>query len=580
MPLRARSRWWFALGLVTVLSGPQRHQRAHATAGEDACPSHRDDARRLAPSQLPPPHFFDGFDAHARNVSLDGAELTVLRGSILQGTSPTSGAATEGAGELKSELVVLRGLLPRSVVGQMLTLLRGHEDADEAAGRTTVVLDRDPDSVDGMTSQEIFLDNDNLRDGRTSKGYPAAGDGRAGRGAGPPVEDMGERRALRRQLRALTDRYADVVLAGFLEEWYGHEKCGRDGRRCRPCYSLIRRYRAGERQSHAPHHDAHSFVTVVVSLTDYGREYSGGLYVSTKNSERNYVRLDRGDAVVHQGDLHHGVRVLDQRDDGGPSERWSWIMWFRDSDLCEDHSDEWHRGCAEEGNPACMYLYATKQATPEGQLLWNGKASVAGHAQASVKLAYAYLKVLPSHLDFDAGRARELFAAAIKSSGDPDGHYGMASLYLAEAHIKILSQPSTEDKQRAAIEARDSALVTKAIGHLEDAARGGHAFAMFNLGICHTYGYGTRDGARDPELAAEWFEASGLPEGLFAKSLYLDAVGREEEAESYRRKAAILGFGSGWRQRAREQTGNGGSAGPKLNLKWPHLPGGVVPPEW
>jgi len=271
---------------------------------------------------------------------------------------------------------------------------------------------------------------------------------------------------------------------------------------------------------------------------------------------------------------------LDRRDDGGPSERWSWIMWFRDSDICEDHSAEWHRGCAKRGNPTCMYLYATKQATPDGNLMWNRKASDAGHAQASVKLAYAYLKVLPSHLAFNANRAKELFATAIRSSGEPDGYYGMASLLLAQAQIRILSQPSPEAKQRAAIEAQGSTLVIKAIRHLENAARGGHAFAMFNLGICHTYGYGTKDGVRDAELAAQWFEASGLPEGLFAKSLYLDAIGRKKESETYRRKAAVLGFGSPWRKDAREQTGNGGSAGPKLNLKWPHLPGGMVPPEW
>lgn len=37
-----------------------------------------------------------------------------------------------------------------------------------------------------------------------------------------------------------------------------------------PCYLLIRRYRAGKRISHAPHHAGHLFVTVVVSLSDLG----------------------------------------------------------------------------------------------------------------------------------------------------------------------------------------------------------------------------------------------------------------------------------------------------------------------
>ena len=115
---------------------------------------------------------------------------------------------------------------------------------------------------------------------------------------------------------------------------------------------------------------------------------------------------------------------------------------------------------------------------------------------------------------------------------------------------------------------------------LEEAAKGGHVFAMFNLGICSTYGYGRADGKRDFELAAEWFEASGLPEGLFAKSLYASAMGRNEEAEDYKQKAKTLGFGAPWRKPARERTGSGGSSGAKLNLPWPTLPSGETPPEW
>ena len=239
--------------------------------------------RRLTPADLPLPNVFKDFGANT-SVAISDVEVAVMPGSILQ-------QGKHVADNLKnkdlSDLVVLPGLLPRSVVAEMLTLLRGHEDADQANGRTTIVLDDDPDSVDGMTSQEIFLDNDSLRQGQPSKGNPN--------------ENMNERRELRAKLRALTDKYSYGILTPFLEKWYGKEKCGKDGRHCTPCYSLIRRYRAGERQSHAPHNDGHSFVTVVVSLTDYGREFTGGLYVSTKNSERNYVKLNRGDAVVHQG---------------------------------------------------------------------------------------------------------------------------------------------------------------------------------------------------------------------------------------------------------------------------------------
>ena len=255
-------------------------------------------------------------------------------------------------------------------------------------------------------------------------------------------------------------------------------------------------------------------------------------------------------------------------------------MWFRDSDTCEDYGAEWHHKCAEEGNPTCMYLRATHEGTSQDVVHWNQLASDAGHAQASVKLAYAYLNILPSHLEFDLKRATNLFAEAIRSSNEPDGHYGMASLYLAQTRMRIMQQSDQDAKQQAAKEAVASPRMMEAISHLEEAAKGGHVFAMFNLGICSTYGYGRTDGKRDFELAAEWFEASGLPEGLFAKSLYASAMGRNEEAEDYKQKAKILGFGSPWRKQARERTGSGGSSGAKLNLQWPPLPSGEVPPEW
>ena len=80
----------------------------------------------------------------------------------------------------------------------------------------------------------------------------------------------------------------------------------------------------------------------------------------------------------HHQDLHHGVHVFDQRDDGGPAERWSWIMWFRDSDTCEDHEPDWYHQCSEDGNPTCMYLRATHERSTEDVVLWNQKASDAG----------------------------------------------------------------------------------------------------------------------------------------------------------------------------------------------------------
>ena len=44
--------------------------------------------------------------------------------------------------------------------------------------------------------------------------------------------------------------------------------------------------------------------------------------MATGRSNNRVVPLLRGDAVVHQSDLLHGVKV---EEDGGT--RWSWILW-------------------------------------------------------------------------------------------------------------------------------------------------------------------------------------------------------------------------------------------------------------
>jgi len=170
-----------------------------------------------------------------------------------------------------------------------------------------------------------------------------------------------------------------------------------------------------------------------------------------------------------------------------------------------------------------------------------------------------------------------LFTEAIKSSNEPDGHYGLAQVLLVKISIKIMNH---SNKQQASKEALASPMIAEVITHLEEAVRSGHPFAMFNLGICHLYGYCRKDGRRNPDLAAEWFEASGLPEGLFAKSLHASSVGREEEAEMWRKRAQLLGFGSFWRAQAREKTGSGGSSGAKLNMKWFTLPTGELPQQF
>ena len=88
-------------------------------------------------------------------------------------------------------------------------------------------------------------------------------------------------------------------------------------------HSMIRRYLHNERRTHNTHWDVPSFVSVVVSLDSTGIDFEGGFFVTTGTGQRSFIPLQRGDTVVHQGDLLHGVHV--KRGD-----RWSWAMWFQD----------------------------------------------------------------------------------------------------------------------------------------------------------------------------------------------------------------------------------------------------------
>ena len=570
---------------------------------------------QLKPSDLPPPFLFNDFgsptsisiDVENENEIKQSKEeekekeatttttgttgttkiIKILPGSIMQQNIAATNNAqnndtttTTASKEFESKLYVLPNFMPRDTVKEILTLLRGHENMTIANGYQSIALNEDPDPVDAMTSQRIFLDDDS--NNRS------------------PKQSTIEQIQLRQKLKLLMDPYKDTMTL-FLRKWYSN-KCGKDNRKCTPCYTFLRRYRGGERRGNVPHHDSMSYISVVISLSDYDTEYQGGLYVSSKNSERNYIKLNRGDAVVHQWDLHHGVHVLDENIHGDTSERWSWIFWTRDSDTCDDHSKEWYKDCADDGNPSCMYLRATNEGTDEGRIKWNEKASNAGDALASVKLGYAYLKLLPSDIvSYDVKKAESLFLKAIRSSNEPDGHYALASLYLKQVthqiqnSISMIKEQNNGDDRQIKIKIMDvlkkgliSPKLINAIGHLEEAAKCGHMFAQFNLGIVHLYGYGRSyrsgdgngNGNTDPNMAGMWFEASGLPEGYIVKSMHSNSIGNQKEAESFQQKAYTLGYGSPWRQMARERAGSGGSSGAKLNLQWPPIPSGQIPQEF
>ena len=211
----------------------------------------------LRPSHLPPPAVFAGFDDGEANSTFalpGGREVTVATGSVSKfrrGSEPAR-ASTTGA-----SFSVMEAAVGRDAVGEVVELLRTYDGYDV-----------DPDSVDGFPSYEFFLDSESLRGSKEEED------------AMKPNNRDPERRDLARKIRGILDPYLEDVLTPFVRARYP-EACGgsarEEGRECTPCYSLIRRYRHGERQSHATHHDGHALATVVVSLSDYGKDYRGGL---------------------------------------------------------------------------------------------------------------------------------------------------------------------------------------------------------------------------------------------------------------------------------------------------------------
>eukprot|EP00939_MAST-03C_sp_MAST-3C-sp1_P004971 g4971.t1 len=509
-----------------------------------------DAQRQLRPEDLPTEKVFEDWtnceEGDATSIDLPGKLSQDLKIGSIQQTGNMSK-------DMRSNFAVLPGIVSEDETRSILALLKG------------VGLDQDPDTVDGMATEEIFVDNQELREGRSSKGKAIENS-----------KTLESRQILRRRLKEIMDPILDERITPFVRARYP-DQCDRPGgRKCTPCYSLVRRYRRGQRISHGSHRDGHAIATVVTSLTDYGSDYRGGLYLASVSADRHFLDLHRGDAVVHQSDLLHGVKVFPTPE--GRMERWSWVLWFRDSETCEEHGHEWFKDCAEAGNPTCEFNYATKVGTIPGLsseqianqvLYWNHRAARHGHAQACVKLARAYLKFLPSKLPYNASKATRLYKRAIRMAADPDAHYGLASLLLKRG------DDFDEDTTSENIEI--------VIRHLESAATGGHAYAMFNLGIAHLYGYSSRDKRPNLDLAMEWFEASGLPEGFAAIAMRNQAISTHtnEAFSSFAgKKARRFGYGSAWRRKARIHTGSGGAGGVDLNLPWPEGGGVAIPPMW
>ena len=441
--------------------------------------------------------------------------------NVLEGTIPHMGCTGS------SSFAILPSIVSKDEVSSILELVKQME------------FKTDPDSVDGMCTHEMYIDLNNNTEETTPKEQETT---------------PKEQETTKTKLEAIITSIINTRLTAYVRNRYPQEK----DRICTPSHTLIRRYRDGERRFHITHRDGHAYATMVVSLSNYGEDYRGGIYVASAERYKKVVALNKGDAVIHKHDLLHGVKV---KDDGG--ERWSWIIWFKDSPTCKDYSSEWYKKEAYNGLAVYQSLYANV-VSEKDRVMWLKKAAEQGHANSMVKLARAYLKKLHSeYFEFNPHEAYRLYQNAIKSSQEPDAQYEIVQLIL----LGFNKPPNTNM----------SVILKEAIDLLEQAAQGDHLYAMFNLGIAHLYGY---TGERNIELATKWFKASQLPEGLVATSMYYNSIGDSETANKLKESAAKLGYGTIWRKHMRRHTGLGGAGGVDINLPWPTMPNGLKPDTW
>lgn len=463
---------------------------------DPSCPLHSKKPRKtigqLRPSDLPSvPNFMSWSNTSTKHTNIHfgdkDSEQVIAEGNVTwEHLSVTSGFS------------VLPGLVRTREVEHILGLVNSSD----------LQFDTDPDTVDQMTSHEFYVFQDQY--GKESD---------AGQVDADPVL-FAQRRSVRKKLQKIMMPIIENRINVYLKHRF--KEC--QVKACVPCSSLIRRYRPGERNSHGQHRDGPALVTVVVALADHGRDFSGpGLYISTGRN-RYGIAAAKGDTIVHQSDLEHGVEVI--------GERWSWILWYRDTKSCEMSSAaKWSRDCAKSGNPICEYMYAWRMhlnpQLSERQALaksiqWFRRSANHGYPQAMFQLAKNRLE------SEDLQGAKHWLRRGIEKR-DAD-----ASYYMAQLLIMNSTGPNSTQAREAVFLLEDAA---QAVSSPETGA----TYAMYNLGIAHLFGYGGL--SVNATLAAEWFEASGLPEGLMSVSFLRKSAGYPGEAQEWKKRAERQGFG-------------------------------------
>lgn len=375
-------------------------------------------------------------------------------------------------------------VIARTVDVEVIRSLVSEAEADQIVGiLANAAFDRDEDTVDSMRTFEFYLEKSGTAAAlATINGKPDRL---------PRV--MAHRKPLRAAVANITRPIIEERLLPWLRTRFPSPPGGSP---LQLCFSFIRRYMDGERKTHKAHFDLQAYATAVVSLKSAGREFDGGLYVSASgDGAREWIALQKGDAVIHQSDLLHGVDVT-------RGERWSWVMWFKPaltaaacprSDLAS-----WHVRAAEEGDPVAQFLTARRSRSPRDANKWLQRSADAGFTRAENELGAAHLFGTGGRPK-DVAKATELLERAAPYEADAAFNLGLAALGGTGGGEK------------------------EAIKWFAKAAAMGSLQAMSNMGVAYFRGAGGLH--VDLDTAERWFRRAGDGKGMFS----LAAVARERK---------------------------------------------------
>lgn len=387
------------------------------------------------------------------NAGSAGGEWAAASGSLAWPGLPSAAHST---------FTVVPTLLTRPEVDRVLSLL---EDVP--------FFDEDRDSVDSAPTFEFYLS----RDGGIEH--------IAGKPDADPVVQQ-QRAPVRARLSALLEPIVSERVLPIANALYPSACAGT----CRVCHSLVRRWRSGERTTHATHFDIQALVTVVVSLSSHGVDFDGGLYLSTggvrtpwvgdralpvQGTPDAFLALQAGDGVVHQSTLLHGVDVT-------RGSRMSWVLWLKDApggSCASSDPSSWNAAGAAAGDPLAQFLHARRAPRAATRAHWLQRAAEGGYSRAANEWGMALQAGDGVAANASASRAWLERAAA---AGEPDALFNLGVALREEDTVA-------------------------AVGLFRAAAAAGQSDAFANLAVALFNGVGGV--ARDVSAAMAHWERAG-----------------------------------------------------------------------